>query len=50
MAVPSFRAPVHNTVRTLAEYTEALKANGFVIESVYPGRVLLNTPWKLPIA
>jgi hypothetical protein len=42
--VPSFCAPVHTTVRTLAEYTEALKAKGFVIESVYPANVLLNTP------
>ncbi len=46
--VPAGRYLQHNTVRTLADFREALEASGFTIESIRPTNVLINTPLEAP--
>lgn len=42
--VPKCAYAVHNKVRSIAEYRDELTAHGFVIDSVQPATVLLDSP------
>jgi 2-polyprenyl-3-methyl-5-hydroxy-6-metoxy-1,4-benzoquinol methylase len=46
--VPGYAYAVHNTVRSLSEYRQVLSNHGFVIDSILPTTVLLNTPLEAP--
>lgn len=46
--IPPYTYAVHNKVRSLAEYRDTLKSQGFAIESIRPATVLLNTPLEAP--
>jgi 2-polyprenyl-3-methyl-5-hydroxy-6-metoxy-1,4-benzoquinol methylase len=46
--VPRYTYAVHNVVRSVSEYREVLLKHGFVIDSIWPTTVLLNTPLEAP--